>query len=120
MFSKEELIKIRDSIDDLEIKNKIDFLVFPNIKLLDTLINEYQDKGLLRIDKTQTRSEYFIHCLGEKVDVLKEIPKLLSISEKHDKTNKYGGNTSIHIIKHDDLDDLWSVKNTDIIWDLYN
>jgi hypothetical protein len=120
MFSKEELIKIRDNIDDVEIKNKIDFLVFPNIKLIDTLLKEYKDKGLIRIDKTKTKSEYFLHCLDEKIDALKEIPKLIKISENYDKTNKYRKDTSIHIVKHASLEDLWSVKDTDIVWDLGN
>lgn len=113
MFNREELLTILQNVNDEVIKEKVEAMLFVNKPLVDKVIEDFKDKGLMKIEKSNDTNEYYIHLEEDKYDVFNAIAELTDIAFKFRTNHTYA---ELSPIEHERVDKMWWHRDMIQVW----
>lgn len=104
-----------DTITDATLRDKIASMLFVDKTLIEKIHNAFDNKGLIKIEKSNDTNEYYIHFLSsEDYETVELLYESRDISLNH--TYRWDLEPELNIIHHDDMKHLWYHKDLIQIW----
>lgn len=106
MFNREELLILSNEINNIELVNKINSMLYIDDNLIKSLIHEFSLLGLLYVEKVNCTNEYYVHFLVEDdSNNLKLVENVKLFRKQYYKDNVLKAN--LNIVIHNTLSDFW-------------
>lgn len=84
MFNRNELIHIYNNITDIGLKEKIERMIFVNKDVIKKILESFDEKSIIAIDKDTDSNKYVIHFYEDYLEKIDEIRICIDIAHSFD------------------------------------
>lgn len=108
MFSREELLILYSDVKDERLKYKLSKILFVDEKFVEAIKTKFKNKDLVKIDKSDSSNEYYIHFISKESDEcnINYIKESLYLAKEYE--IDYDLRPKVHTLEHPSIEDIWS------------